>query len=93
MVPRGTTLLAGGTAKATDTRFSLEANASDATCGILANHYLTSKARTTKYPCVVTVDTHAHSFSYDSCTTYVHSVGGEISHTDRNTLRRISGTP
>jgi hypothetical protein len=91
MVPRGTTLLAGGIAKASDTRFSLEANAGDATCGILSNHYLTSKARTTKYTCLVTLD--AHSFSYDSCTTYVHALGGEIAHTDRNTLRRISGTP
>jgi hypothetical protein len=30
------------------------------------------------------------SFSYDSCTTYVHYAGGEIAHTDRNTLRRVS---
>jgi hypothetical protein len=29
------------------------------------------------------------AFSYDSCTTYVHATGGEIAHTDRNTLRRV----
>ena len=29
------------------------------------------------------------AFSYESCTTYVHGVGGEIAHTDRNTLRRV----
>lgn len=87
MVPRGTTLLAGGTAKATDTSFSLEAKVGSEICGILSSQYLASKARTTKYSCVVHVN--GDSFSYDSCTTYVHAVGGEIAHTDRNTLRRI----
>jgi hypothetical protein len=87
MVPRGTTLLAGGNAKATDTAFSLEASLGSEVYGILSSHYLTAKARTTKYTCKVSLAT--DSFSYDSCTTYVHATGGEIAHTDRNTLRRV----
>jgi hypothetical protein len=57
------------------------------TYGILSNLYLASKARTTKYTCDVI--TQGDSFSYESCTTYVHATGGEIAHTDRNTLRRL----
>ncbi len=88
MVPRGTTLLAGGTARATDTTFSLEANVGSETYGILSNKYLAERARTTKYTCRVSVEREA--FSYESCTTYTHGVGGEIAHTDRNTLRRLA---
>jgi hypothetical protein len=87
MVPRGTTLLAGGTASPTDSAFSLEACVGSETYGILSSHYLTAKARTTKYTCSITLGT--DTFTYHSCTTYVHATGGEIAHTDRNTLRRV----
>jgi len=87
MVPRGTTLLAGGSAKATDTSFSLDAQLGSETYGILSNRYLAAKARTTKYTCQVSVIDGV--FRYESCTTYVHGTGGEIAHTDRNTLRRV----
>jgi hypothetical protein len=87
MVPRGTTLLAGGTAKADDLSFTLEANVGSEIYGILSNHYLAARARTIKYRCVVSLN--EGSFSYDSCTTYVHAVGGEIAHTDRNTLQLV----
>jgi len=87
MVPRGTTLLAGGSVRATDSTFSLEANIGSETYGILSNRYLAAKARTTKYTCKISVGDGV--FSYDSCTTYVHGIGGEIAHTDRNTLRRV----
>ncbi len=87
MVPRGTTLIAGGTAKPGDTSFTLEANVGNEVYGILSNHYLSAKARTTKYVCRVELSDGA--FSYDCCTTYVHAAGGEIAHTDRNTLRRV----
>ena len=90
VVPRGTTLLAGGQAGASDSSFLLEANVGSETYGILSNRYLAAKARTTKYTCQVFTANGA--FSYESCTTYVHGVGGEIAHIDRNTLRRV-GTP
>ena len=88
MVPRGTTVLAGGTARAGDALFSVEANVGSETYGILSNLYLAERARTTKYTCKVTVE--AGAFSYESCTTYVHAMGGVIAHTDRNTLRRLT---
>jgi len=91
MVPRGSTLIAGGNAGASDTRFSLEANGGSEIYGILSNPYLAAKARTTKYTCQLSVQ--AGVLSYESCTTYVHAVGGEIAHTDRNTLRRVAAAP
>jgi len=87
MVPRGSTLLAGGTASPNATSFSLEANCGSETYGILSNLYLASKAKTTKYTCSLSIG--EGLFSYESCTTYVHHRGGEIAHTDRNTLRRV----
>jgi hypothetical protein len=87
MVPRGTTVLAGGVARPSDSSFSVEANVGNETYGILSNLYLAARARTTKYTCKVVGD--GDSFSYDSCTTYVHGTGGVIAHTDRNTLRRV----
>jgi hypothetical protein len=87
MVPRGTTVLAGGTARPDATRFFLEANVGSETYGILSNVYLAARARTTRYTCEVIVE--GDTFQYDSRTTYVHATGGVIAHTDRNTLRRL----
>jgi hypothetical protein len=84
MVPRGSTILAGGVAQANDTSFTMEATVDDEVYGILSNKYLAAKARTKKYVCTVTID--GTSWSYDECTTYDHAIGGEIAHTDRNTL-------
>jgi hypothetical protein len=87
VVPRGSMVLAGGTAKAGDTSFSMEATVGDEAYGILSTKYLAEKARTKKYTCTVTVT--ADTFSYDECTTYDHAIGGTIAHTDANTLRRV----
>jgi hypothetical protein len=87
MVPRGSTVLAGGTAEPNATSFSLEANRGDVTYGILSNKYLDEKAQTTKYTCTVTIGD--GTWSYDETTTYNHAIGGVIAHTDRNTLRRV----
>ena len=87
VVPRGTALLAGGSASASDSSFSLEASVGSETYGILSNLYLAAKARTVKYTCQVSVVDGV--FNYESTTTYVHGIGGQIAHTDRNTLRRV----
>ena len=86
MVPRESVAIAGGTAKA-DTSFDLEANCGDVTYGILSNKYLDAKAKTKKYTCTVTVN--GDTWSYDETTSYTHAIGGDIAHTDRNTLRRV----
>jgi hypothetical protein len=87
MVPRGTTMLAGGVAKSGDTRFDLEANVGSEIYGILSSHYLAKRARTTKYTCTVSLEDGV--YSYESCTSYDHAVGGAIAHTDRNKLRKV----
>jgi hypothetical protein len=88
MVPRGSTLIAGGAALARDTSFSLKATVGSETYGILSNKYLAEKARTNTYVCTVTIEG-ADAWSYDECTTYDHSIGGSVAHTDTNRLRRV----
>jgi hypothetical protein len=87
MVPRGVTVLAGGKCASSDKTFALDASCGEEIFGILSNPYLASKARTSKYTCKVA--TNGDTFSYDQCTTYHHGIGGEIAHTDRNTLKRV----
>jgi hypothetical protein len=87
MVPRGTTVLAGGTARPDAKSFSVTASVGSETYGILSNIYLAANARTTEYACQLSAE--PGSFSYESTTTYTHVKGGVISHTDRNKLRRV----
>jgi hypothetical protein len=87
MVPRGSTLIAGGTGAPTDTTFTLEATVGDEVYGILQGKYLAEMARTKTYSLTVTID--GDTWSYDECTTYDHAIGGTIAHTDRNTLKRV----
>src|SRR3954447_10895993 len=63
MVPRGSTILAGGAAKPGDKSFYMEANCGDEAYGILSNKYLAEKARTSKYSCTIQiVDDNARSY-------------------------------
>ena len=89
MVPRGSTILAGGSAQAGDKSFFMEATVGDETYGILSNKYLAEKARTWKYVCTVTVSDDG-TWSYDETTSYHHAIGGEIAHTDHNTLHKVA---
>jgi hypothetical protein len=89
VVPRGSMILAGGPAKPDDTSFFMEATCGSETYGILSNKYLADKARTWKYTCTVTVNADV-TWSYDETTNYKHAMGGEIAHTDHNTLRKIA---
>ena len=88
MVPRGSTVLAGGDSAPDATTFSMKATLGDEAYGILSNKYLAEKARTREYTCTVTV-VDADTWSYEECTTYDHVIAGTIAHTDRNTLRRV----
>ena len=87
MVARGSTVLAGGIAEAGDTSFTMEATCGNEVYGILSNKYLDEKAKTKKFTCTVTVN--GDTWSYDETTSYTHAIGGDIAHTDRNTLRRV----
>jgi hypothetical protein len=89
VVPRGSTLIAGGRAKAGDSSFDLEATVGSEVYGILSNKYLAEKARTKKYTCRVSIEG-PDVWSYEECTTYDHAIGGTVAHTDVNRLRRVS---
>ncbi|HUX05384.1 MAG TPA: heme-binding beta-barrel domain-containing protein [Acidimicrobiales bacterium] len=89
MVPRASTLIAGGTVEPTATSFTLEAVLGSNTYGILSNKYLDRIAKTTRFNVEVTVN--EDTFSYDETTVVEHVKWPTVvMHTDRNTLRRLS---
>lgn len=88
MVPRGSTVLAGGPAQPGDAVFTMQAEVGSETYGILSNPYLASAARTILYQ--VTVTTGDGTFSYEETSTLeLRRMEGVLAHTDRNTLRRV----
>ena len=66
MVPRGSTILAGGLATADATTFTMQAEVGSETYGILSNPYLAKAARTVLYQVTVTVE--GDTFSYRQLT-------------------------
>jgi hypothetical protein len=91
MVPRGSTILAGGTAAAEDTSFTLEATVGSETYGILSNRFLATHARAIRYSVTVTLG--EGTYTYEETTTIEHArvPGGVLEHTDRNSMRRVEG--
>ncbi len=89
-VPRGSALIAGGTAAADDTTFTLTAEVGSETYGILSNRYLAAQARTVRYE--VTVDLSQEGvFTYEETSVIEHGKLPEhLAHTDGNTLLRIA---
>ena len=88
MVPRGSTVLAGGITTADSTSFTMAADVGSETYGILSNPYLARAARTTRYVCTITIGD--NEWSYDETSTIDHERHGDIlEHTDRNRLRRV----
>jgi hypothetical protein len=90
MVPRGTLVLAGGTAEADATTFTLRAELGSTTYGLLENPHLAANASTRRFEITVTVHPDG-SWSYDEDTVVALSAlgGAEVHHTDRNRLRRV----
>jgi len=88
MVPRGSTLIAGGDATAASTTFKLVAEVGSETYGVLSNKYLAASARTVYFEMTVTIGD--GEYSYDERTVYdLARTGTRIDHTDHNTLHRI----
>jgi hypothetical protein len=88
-VPRGFTVIAGGTVEPGATKFKLEAELGSTSYGMLSNRYLDEVARSTRFDVVVTID--GDTFSYDETTVVEHQrTNGIVLHTDRNTLKRLS---
>jgi hypothetical protein len=90
IVPRGNTVMAGGTAEADATSFEMIAEVGSETYGICSNKFLAEEFRTVRYE--VRIDIHGDgSFSYDEDT--VLQIKGQdelFHHRDSNTLRRVS---
>lgn len=90
VVPRGITVLAGGTATADAKAFTLTARAGDPQYSIGENKYLAKHASTLSYE--VTITLHGDdTWSYDETTMLQMDQFPEpFAHTDSNRVRRIS---
>ena len=89
VVPRGITVLAGGTAAADATSFTLRAAAGDPQYSIGENKYLAANASTLSYTVTVTINDDG-SWSYDETTMLrMKEFDEPFAHTDHNTLRRV----
>lgn len=90
VVPRGITVLAGGTAAADATEFTMTASAQGGPYRIGENAYLADNASTVRYRSSITINSDG-TWTYDEETTLVmKEIEGEFAHTDSNTLRRAS---
>lgn len=89
VVPRGITVLAGGTAAADATEFTLKAALGGEQYTIGENKYLAKNASTLSYEVTITV--HGDdSWSYNETTMLkMNEFPDPFAHTDHNTLRRV----
>ena len=89
VVPRGITVLAGGTAAAAATSFTLAARPSDPNYSIGENKYLSRHASTLSYDVTIIVNDDG-SWTYDEKTMLQMDEFPEpFAHTDSNTLRKV----
>lgn len=87
VVPRGITVLAGGSAPADATSFELRAGQGEPQYNIGENRYLAANASTSSYE--VTITTGDRQWSYHETTMLqMKEIDGPFAHTDHNTLRR-----
>jgi hypothetical protein len=88
VVPRGITVLAGGTADAKATEFKLKAALGDAQYNIGENKYLAKNASSLSYEVTITIGD--GTWSYDEITMLrMNEFDEPFAHTDHNTLRRV----
>jgi hypothetical protein len=89
VVPRGITVLAGGTADADARAFTLRAEAADPTYSIGENIYLSKHASTFRYEVSITID--GDTWSYEETTMLrLDELPEPLAHTDHNTLHRVA---
>jgi len=91
VVPRGITVLAGGTAAAEAASFTLRATKGGTQYSIGENQYLAKNASTLSYEVTFTVDDDA--WSYDETTMLsMKEFDKPFAHTDHNSLHRVGGS-
>lgn len=89
IVPRGVTVLAGGTVEPGASSFQVAAEAGSDTYGICSNNFLDREFKTVRYELTVTVHGR-NSLSYSEDTQLRIKGQAELfHHTDANTLRRV----
>ena len=88
MVPRGSTILAGGPRKADATSFSMSARLGDPAFGVLSNPYLIQNAKCIEYDLSCTIEGDTWSYNED-VVMEMTATGGLVHHTDKNTLKRV----
>lgn len=90
VVPRGITVLAGGTAAADATSFELAADLGGTNYTIGENRYLAQRASTVSYRVSITVDG-PDTWSYEETTMLRMTEFPDLfAHTDHNTLHRVA---
>jgi len=88
IVPRGIAVIAGGTAEASDRRFTLSATVGSDTYGICSNLFLDRAFKSMRYDITFTV-IDADTFSYDENTQIRMPGRTELfQHTEKNTMVR-----
>lgn len=89
VIPRGSAVLAGGSAAADDTAFTLRAEADSDVYGITQNAYLYDNARCVAYVVDVAVDGDTLTYS-ETTTLQMKEYDDPFIHTDGNTLQRVA---
>ena len=89
LVPRGVSLIAGGTAEADARVLHMEAKAGSETYGICSNLFLTQEFKTVRYSLKLTIHDQA-SYTYEEDTELkIKGQAAIFHHKDRNTMHRI----
>ena len=89
VVPRGITVLAGGTATADAKEFTLTAKLGDPGYGISENKYLAKHASSMSYTVTITINDNG-TWAYDETTMLkMVEMDEPFAHTDRNTLKKV----
>ncbi|MCL5266639.1 MAG: heme-binding beta-barrel domain-containing protein [Bacteroidetes bacterium] len=88
-IPRGVSLIAGGSAEPGSTHFKLTAKLGDADFGICSNPFLDREFKTVRFDFEMTFNDD-DSFTYDEVTVIqIKGKEGLFEHRDRNTLKRV----
>ena len=88
MVPRGSTILAGGTCAPDASKFEMNAKIGQNDFGVLSNPYLIQNAKCVEYKLSCSID--GDTWTYDENTIMeMSATGTTMDHTDRNTLTRV----
>jgi hypothetical protein len=89
MVPRGVTVIAGGTAEPDADSFELEAEVGSETCGICSNPFLDREFKTVRYE-LKFEKRDANTICYwEDTVLRIRGLDEPFHHTDENTLTRI----